>query len=507
MSRRKIAAVDQITAWVKTAGRLDALRRSISSTGTHAVPHLPAPHLPAPHAVTPPVPSAARPSLKDRLAHTVAAKPNATAPVPAAPAAQATTVQRNAAITTPAAGLGDGVDPRLAQRSSQQARAAVGANNLVNDIHRTSAVASAAAAAPGAASPFTPVGFPTRQVTPPPQEMLDALRRGRTQADAWVAGHGSAAEAQQALRDRALATLPVVPTAPRAAKTGSAGSDGAVMRKMEFAGIPICIETDIGQARKWTDPKTKEERATIMRFPYGYIPDTSGMDDGSVDVFVGPVSDAPHAYIVLINRPPTFDEADEEKVFLGFTNIYDAIGAFLQHYGNKERFIRKVSVVPVDELAASLRKDRVTGTAEGSTKTTSHDSSPNTDEKPEGAKSHVDPTSSLVGALEEKPKDPPEKPKIDESDVKVAAAYLTMKIASALRKKLAAEPATTSIPGFQPYTVTTEAAEPSVGSVQKSLPDNTVYPDTTIDNLFRNVESNAMQTDHLMNAGDIAVSV
>lgn len=342
----------------------------------------------------------------------------------------------------------------------------------VNNLFRSAATADALAGTTRA-NPFAV----QRQVVAPPAHIMAPYRDRASHVAAGVALDPAAAQEQ--LRLQALADM---------AKRASEGSDGAVVRKMEFAGIKIGIETDVGQARMWRDPKSGEDRATIMRFPYGYIYDSCGMDDGSVDVFVGPVSDAKNAYVILINKPPTFDTPDEEKVFLGFTNIYDAIGAFLQHYGNEERFIRKVSVVPVVDLAASLRTDGVTGTPEGSEKTESRDTHPTT--------AKVDPTSRVVDSLEESKVEDSE---IDEEAVKTAAAYFTAKIA--------AEPATTSIPGFAPYNVTVETGEPERGAVQREVLDRTIYPDTRIEDLFRRTATNAMQTDHLISPGDVTMAV
>lgn len=512
------------------ANRLDALKRTVMQTGQHT--------LPAVHA---PAPAAAKVSLKERLAPTVAAKPAAQAAHPAAQAAQAAQplsvaehkAMQRGRMAAPAAAPATPV-PTVQQLQSRTAN---------RGILQSAAQAQALGVGP-AASPLTPRGALARPIVAPPPSIMAPAQR--LQAGAAQAAHVDPAALAEENRLAAIAAL---------AKHAKDGSDGAVMRKMEHAGIPICIETDVGQARTWKDPKTGEDRATIMRFPYGYIPDTEGMDDGSVDVFVGPVSDAPNAYVILINKPPTFDAADEEKVFLGFTNVYDAIGAFLQHYGNQEKFIRKVSVIPVAELAKSLKESGKTGTPEGATKTDTR-----AKKEPE---LEVDPTSSIVEALEKDAsafaskvtgEDPAEDaywrfdarragtgpwkhrpqserdafkaewggaPAVDESAVKTAAAYLTAKIASQLPQpvidedavrstaryfaaKIAAEPAATSIAGFAPYNVTTETAGPDTPTVNELVPDGTVYDDQKIEDLFRSIEANAMQTDHIINPGDIA---
>jgi hypothetical protein len=507
MNRRKVSSVERFEQWVKVAaGRLDAIRRSMSATGAHALPHLPKPNLPVPHA--PASVTTAPGGLKARLSHTVAP-----AQRPVAPAAQAAPAAPPSAPISPRERMAmlkgkkaPGPGPREPVPDVGKTQALIGNNNIFR-----SGATERALAGPAKPSPFAS----GRQVVAPPQSIMKPTQEMQANMAETVRIDPSRAADQ----NRFLAL-------DRISRHASEGSDGAVMRKTTFATIPIFIETDVGQARKWKDPKSGEERATIMRFPYGYIPDTEGMDDGSVDVFLGPVSDAPNAYVILINKPPTFEAADEEKVFLGFTNIYDAIGAFLQHYGNQEKFIRKVSVIPVTELAKSLLEDKVTGTAEGSTKTDTR-----VKHEPELA---TDPTSRMVEALEEpsakddvngdeddsKPdidEDAVKKvasyfrekiasemhPAVDEDLVKEAAAYLTAKIASDLRPKVAAEPASTSIPGFAPSTSTIESAGPEDLKVSPCVPDNTIWHENDIENMFRNVESNAMQTDHMVDPGQI----
>lgn len=464
MSSKIARALAGIERFAKTAaGRLDLLKRTVTQTGAHVMPpvHAPAPKVDLKTRLAPTLKRPAAP------AHAPAAAPAA---MPAVPPQPLSTAEHKAMLRGRAAPAAGGPSTPVPTVKELQARIAN------RGIFQSAAESQALGTGP-AASPFTPQGMLARPVVAPPQQMLQKTQMQNAHA---AAAAGVALDPAAAAEQQRLAAITAL------SKHGSEGSDGAVMRKMEFAGIPISVETDVGQARTWKDPVSGEERATIMRFPYGYIPDTEGMDDGSVDVFVGPVSDAPNAYVILINKPPTFEAADEEKVFLGFSNLYDAIGAFLQHYGNQEKFIRKVNVVPVAELAKSLKADKKTGTAEGATKTETR-----AKREPELA---TDPTSRIVDALEED-LDPP---KIDEAAVKTAAAYLREKIASDLRKKVAAEGADTSIPGFAPYTVTTESAGPEDLKVSPCVPDNTAWKENEIENMFRNVESNAMQTDHII---------
>lgn len=125
-----------------------------------------------------------------------------------------------------------------------------------------------------------------------------------------------------------------------------------VQRRMEYQGLPISIEREVGDVREWTD-RNGNSGATVMRYPYGFVRGTKGEDDEQVDVYVGPLEKAPAAYVVHQqvpdkNKPGSY-VYDEDKVMLGFGDEQSAREAYLAHYTDP-RFLGGMSVVPMSHL-------------------------------------------------------------------------------------------------------------------------------------------------------------
>lgn len=120
--------------------------------------------------------------------------------------------------------------------------------------------------------------------------------------------------------------------------------------RVTFRGLPISIETAKGNYRHWTDAATGEAGKTRMRFAYGYIRRTKGLDGDHVDVFVGPNEKAESVYVIMTNKAPDFKEPDEEKCMLGFNTAAEAKDAFMVHY-NKAGFFRSMKVLSFTEFS------------------------------------------------------------------------------------------------------------------------------------------------------------
>jgi hypothetical protein len=120
-------------------------------------------------------------------------------------------------------------------------------------------------------------------------------------------------------------------------------------RRMEFRGLKISVETDKGEKRYWYDPNNKEKGSTTMRYPYGYIRRTEGIDGDHVDVYVGPNEDAKNVYVVHQQKAPRFDRYDEDKCMLGFNSAEEAKKAYLMHY-NDDRFFGSMTVMPFEQF-------------------------------------------------------------------------------------------------------------------------------------------------------------
>lgn len=137
--------------------------------------------------------------------------------------------------------------------------------------------------------------------------------------------------------------------------------------RMTFRGLPISIETAKGGYRHWVDAATGEKGKTRMRYAYGYIRRTEGLDGDHVDVFVGPNEQAKNVYVVMTNKAPDFKERDEEKCMLGFDSVGDAKAAFMAHY-NKSGFFHSITAIPYAEF-----EKRVFATFDGKRKKVAED--------------------------------------------------------------------------------------------------------------------------------------
>ncbi len=123
--------------------------------------------------------------------------------------------------------------------------------------------------------------------------------------------------------------------------------------RLEFQGLPISVENRAGSRRYWYDPNADEHGSTKMKYPYGYVRGTLGMDGDAVDVFVGPHEDAEKVYVVTQMKRPGFKEVDEQKVMLGFKSAADAKKAYLEHY-NDPKFFGSMKEFTMDEFKEKL---------------------------------------------------------------------------------------------------------------------------------------------------------
>lgn len=124
--------------------------------------------------------------------------------------------------------------------------------------------------------------------------------------------------------------------------------------KMEFQGLPISVENRAGSHRHWYDPNADEHGSTEMKYPYGYIRGTLGLDGDAVDVFVGPEESSTKVFIVTQLKSPEFKEIDEQKVMLGFKTATDAKKAYLDHYTDS-RFFGSMKEFTLEEFREKLQ--------------------------------------------------------------------------------------------------------------------------------------------------------
>ena len=130
---------------------------------------------------------------------------------------------------------------------------------------------------------------------------------------------------------------------------------GRMGENVKFRDLEITIETDKGSYRYWKDKRTGKTGKTLMRYPYGYIKKTTGMDSEAIDCFVGPNEKAFSVYVIMTNRPPDFKRPDEQKCMLGFDSSRDAKAAFQLHYDDPG-FFRDIIPIPYKEFKEKVFK-------------------------------------------------------------------------------------------------------------------------------------------------------
>lgn len=123
--------------------------------------------------------------------------------------------------------------------------------------------------------------------------------------------------------------------------------------RTEFQGLPVSIENRKGSKRYWRN--SGEEGSTFMKYPYGYIRGTLGVDGDEVDVFVGPEKDSTKVFVITTMAPPEFREVDEQKCMLGWSSAVEAKKVFLNHYNDK-RFFGSMKEMQLEEFKEKLKK-------------------------------------------------------------------------------------------------------------------------------------------------------
>lgn len=127
--------------------------------------------------------------------------------------------------------------------------------------------------------------------------------------------------------------------------------------RLKFQGFDISIENRKGSVRHWYDKHTDTEGQTKMRWPYGYIRLTEGMDGDHVDVFVGPDESADAVYVVHQMKAPDFKRPDEDKVMLGFSTAGAAKAAYLAHF-DSPKFFGSMTPMGIEEFRTKVYKMR-----------------------------------------------------------------------------------------------------------------------------------------------------
>ena len=123
--------------------------------------------------------------------------------------------------------------------------------------------------------------------------------------------------------------------------------------RIEWQGLTIAIENPAGSVRRGTN-RHGVSWEIRMRFDYGEVVGSMGVDGDPVDIYMGPNLEAPMVYVVHQRRVNDWAAYDEDKCMVGFDCQADAEAAFLSNY-NDPRFLGPVTAMPVDEFVAKVR--------------------------------------------------------------------------------------------------------------------------------------------------------
>lgn len=119
-----------------------------------------------------------------------------------------------------------------------------------------------------------------------------------------------------------------------------------------FAGLKISIENRKGSIRRGID-SDGHKWAIKMKYDYGYIRETEGVDGDHVDCYLGDNENARNVYIIHQKIPGT-DTYDEDKCMLGFNTLEEAKRAYFSQY-DKSGFFGGVDTVPIEVFKEKVR--------------------------------------------------------------------------------------------------------------------------------------------------------
>jgi hypothetical protein len=117
-----------------------------------------------------------------------------------------------------------------------------------------------------------------------------------------------------------------------------------------FQDLQIRVEANAGDVRRWRCPVTGQRGETVLRFAYGEIVGTEGMDGDPVDVYLGPDPRAPYVYAV--DQLKRDGSIDEQKLFLGFPSANAVEAAYKAHY--PPEFYGTLTQLTVEDLITKL---------------------------------------------------------------------------------------------------------------------------------------------------------
>jgi hypothetical protein len=176
----------------------------------------------------------------------------------------------------------------------------------------------------------------------------DVLAERRAEAEEAKARQGIGPRAGKVSLEKILSPIKKVEKAaqeteePKSAAQAEAGN--YPHGKATFEGQKISLETAKGQTRKGIDKKGREWVREDYPDHYGYILRTKGADGDHLDVHIGPKGETGKIFVMNQLDPKT-GMFDEHKVFLGYDDIHDTIGAYAKGFTDPKDAGRRIGGV------------------------------------------------------------------------------------------------------------------------------------------------------------------
>jgi len=136
------------------------------------------------------------------------------------------------------------------------------------------------------------------------------------------------------------------------------GAKARVVRRYDFAGLPIAVEFPVGVQRVIKNRYGKIVYSAFVIHDYGFVEKTIGLDADEIDVIVGPDEKADSAYVVFMIDlgMDVSQRQDEQKLFIGFADADFAKDAFLSLY--PESYYGGMKAMPVNEVIEKIEFHR-----------------------------------------------------------------------------------------------------------------------------------------------------
>jgi phage-related protein (TIGR01555 family) len=131
--------------------------------------------------------------------------------------------------------------------------------------------------------------------------------------------------------------------------------DSSGIRYTTFADIPVAIEYAKGEQRIIKNANHETVYDKVLKYGYGFIPATMGMDGDELDVILGEDEEAKNVYsIYMVDGGPDIDQREYEwKVCVGFPTKKAAEEAFCSMY--PKDWMGEVLTLTVEEFKKKLR--------------------------------------------------------------------------------------------------------------------------------------------------------